>query len=106
MSTLERGGCREVLFEEGPGGDISVTGLCIAKAGNEQIVTADAYIAALDVPGQTTSPALLYRIEPIFATKASVLCQVRHFPLLCFTALNQIVVAKNVFRLCQVRYVL
>ncbi len=47
-------GCREVLYEEGPGGDISVTGLRLTKAGKEQIVTADAYIAALDVPGQTS----------------------------------------------------
>lgn len=41
---------REVLYEEGPSGPV-VTGLRLSKAGKEQIVTADAYVAALDVPG-------------------------------------------------------
>ncbi len=47
-----RWGCREVMYETGPDGKPStVTGLRLTKAGEEQIVTADAYVAALDVPG-------------------------------------------------------
>lgn len=42
--------CREVLYEEGPNGPVA-TGLRMTKAGQEQIVKADAYVAALDVPG-------------------------------------------------------
>ena len=43
---------RQVLYDEGPDGTPSVTGLKLTKAGQEQIATADAYIAALDVPGE------------------------------------------------------
>ncbi len=39
-----------MLYEDGPNGTV-VTGLRMAKAGKEQIVKADAYVAALDVPG-------------------------------------------------------
>ena len=47
-----RWGCREVLYENGPDGNPStVTGLKLTRAGEEQIVTADVYVAALDVPG-------------------------------------------------------
>jgi len=46
-----RWGCREVLYEEGPDGHPVVTGLRMGKASEEKIVTADAYVAALDVPG-------------------------------------------------------
>lgn len=46
-----RWGCREVLYEDGPDGLPVVTGLRMAKAGEERIVKADAYVAALDVPG-------------------------------------------------------
>ena len=42
---------REVLYEDGPDGRPRVTGLRMSKAGQEQIVEADAYVAALDVPG-------------------------------------------------------
>jgi zeta-carotene desaturase len=41
---------REVLFE-GEGADTRVTGLRIAKGDLEETVTADAYVAACDVPG-------------------------------------------------------
>jgi hypothetical protein len=43
-------GCREVLFEE-RGGEVEVTGLRLTRAGREEVAHADAYIAALDVPG-------------------------------------------------------
>jgi zeta-carotene desaturase len=38
-----------VLFEDGPDGKPIVTGMRMGKEG--KIVTADAYVAALDVPG-------------------------------------------------------
>lgn len=43
--------CREVLYEQGGDGRTRVTGLRLGKASEEQVVTADAYVAALDVPG-------------------------------------------------------
>ena len=43
-------GCREVLFEETSRGAEAI-GLRMTKAGKEQIVEADVYVAALDVPG-------------------------------------------------------
>ncbi|KAI7838111.1 hypothetical protein COHA_008119 [Chlorella ohadii] len=47
-----RWGCREVLYETGPDGQpTKVTGLKLTKAGEEQTVQADVYVAALDVPG-------------------------------------------------------
>ncbi|PRW32661.1 zeta-carotene desaturase [Chlorella sorokiniana] len=47
-----RWGCREVLYEAGPDGQpTKVTGLKLTKAGEEQTVQADVYVAALDVPG-------------------------------------------------------
>ena len=45
-------GCREVLYEERPDGETEVTGLRLTRAGKEHIAKADAYVAALDVPGQ------------------------------------------------------
>lgn len=42
---------REVMYEDGPDGLPVVTGLRMSKAGQEEIVKADAYVAALDVPG-------------------------------------------------------
>ena len=42
---------REVMFKDGPDGLPVVTGLRMSKAGVEKIVKADAYVAALDVPG-------------------------------------------------------
>ena len=47
-------GCREVLYEESSGG-AEATGLRMTKAGKEQIVEADVYVAALDVPGVATA---------------------------------------------------
>lgn len=41
---------RRILFE-GEGADLKVTGLAIAQGDTEEIVTADAYLAACDVPG-------------------------------------------------------
>ena len=49
--SVSSGGRREVMYEDGPDGLPVVTGLRMAKAGKEEIVKADAYIAALDVPG-------------------------------------------------------
>ena len=46
-----RTGCREILYADRPDGSAEVTGLRLTKAGVEQVVTADAYVAALDVPG-------------------------------------------------------
>eukprot|EP00878_Enallax_costatus_P001750 GHUV01001906.1.p1 GENE.GHUV01001906.1~~GHUV01001906.1.p1 ORF type:complete len:577 (+),score=160.19 GHUV01001906.1:672-2402(+) len=46
-----RQGCKEVLYEQGPDGKPRVTGLLIGKQGKQQVITADAYVAALDVPG-------------------------------------------------------
>lgn len=45
-------GCKEVLYEDGPDGKTTVTGLRMGRHGDDQVVKADAYIAALDVPGQ------------------------------------------------------
>lgn len=39
------------MYEDGPDGFPVVSGLRMAKAGEERIVKADAYVAALDVPG-------------------------------------------------------
>eukprot|EP00803_Ostreobium_quekettii_P003857 evm.model.scf_3105.2 EVM.evm.TU.scf_3105.2 scf_3105:4796-15978(-) len=44
-----RKGCREVLYEEGVDGVPIVTGLKVGRT--QELVTADAYVAALDVPG-------------------------------------------------------
>ena len=45
-------GCREVLYDEGPDGrPARVTGLRLGRSVEEKVVTADAYVAALDVPG-------------------------------------------------------
>ena len=53
------------MYETGPDGKTRATGLKLSKAGEEMIVQADAYVAALDVPGakrlipQVRSPACL-----------------------------------------------
>jgi len=47
-----RWGCREIMYDTTEDGKpTQVTGLRLSKAGEERIVTADAYVAALDVPG-------------------------------------------------------
>ncbi|KAG2490230.1 hypothetical protein HYH03_011354 [Edaphochlamys debaryana] len=46
-----RAGCREVQYEQAPDGSTRVTGLRIGSGPSEKVVVADAYVAALDVPG-------------------------------------------------------
>ncbi len=62
-------GCREVLYEDDAEGKTKVTGLRLARAGKEQIAKADAYIAALDVPGEPLP-------NPTRAHLTTVLCLV------------------------------
>lgn len=46
-----RSGCKEVLYETGADGKTRVTGLKVGQKGKETMIKADAYVAALDVPG-------------------------------------------------------
>lgn len=46
-----RWGCREIQYEMDGSGTPVVKGLRLTKSGQEKIITADAYVAALDVPG-------------------------------------------------------
>ncbi|KAK6119171.1 hypothetical protein DH2020_047103 [Rehmannia glutinosa] len=46
-----RWGCREVQYDRSSDGGVYVTGLAMSKATQKKIVTADAYVAACDVPG-------------------------------------------------------
>lgn len=46
-----RSGCKEVLYADDEDGSLRVTGLKVGQLGRERLVTADAYVAALDVPG-------------------------------------------------------
>ncbi|XP_022719186.1 zeta-carotene desaturase, chloroplastic/chromoplastic isoform X2 [Durio zibethinus] len=46
-----RWGCREILYDKSADGETYVTGLAMSKATNKRLVTADAYVAACDVPG-------------------------------------------------------
>ncbi|KAH7661797.1 Zeta-carotene desaturase protein [Dioscorea alata] len=46
-----RWGCREILYGKLPDGSTYVTGLAMSKATEKQIVKADVYVAACDVPG-------------------------------------------------------
>ena len=50
--------CREVQHETGPDGQTRVTGLLLSKSSQQQVVKADAYVAALDVPGEPVTPTL------------------------------------------------
>jgi len=62
-----RWGCREVMYETGADGNPStVTGLRLTKAGQEQIVKADAYVAALDVPGAKRLIPEAWRTQTFF----------------------------------------
>nr|ADR82201.1 zeta-carotene desaturase [Auxenochlorella protothecoides]ADR82202.1 zeta-carotene desaturase [Auxenochlorella protothecoides] len=61
-----RWGCREIQYEQGPGGQTRVTGLHMTKAGQEQTVTADAYVAALDVPGAKRLLPQAWRSDKFF----------------------------------------
>ncbi|BAF21059.1 zeta-carotene desaturase, chloroplastic/chromoplastic isoform X1 [Oryza sativa Japonica Group] len=46
-----RWGCREVLYDKSPDGETYVKGLLLSKATSREIIKADAYVAACDVPG-------------------------------------------------------
>ncbi|KAJ6883734.1 hypothetical protein NC652_030857 [Populus alba x Populus x berolinensis] len=46
-----RWGCRQIIYDRSPDGEIHVTGLALSKATDKKVVTADAYVAACDVPG-------------------------------------------------------
>ncbi len=46
-----RQGCKDVMYETGPDGKTRVTGLRVGPQGRDQVIHADAYVAALDVPG-------------------------------------------------------
>ncbi|XP_044965701.1 zeta-carotene desaturase, chloroplastic/chromoplastic isoform X2 [Hordeum vulgare subsp. vulgare] len=46
-----RWGCREVLYDKSLDGETYVKGLLISKATSSEIIKADAYVAACDVPG-------------------------------------------------------
>ncbi|CAN6197233.1 unnamed protein product [Urochloa humidicola] len=46
-----RWGCREVLYEKSSDGETYVKGLLLSKATSREIIKADAYVAACDVPG-------------------------------------------------------
>ena len=47
-----RTGCREIVWrEDAATGELEVTGMRFTRAGRERFVEADAYVAALDVPG-------------------------------------------------------
>ncbi|GER46315.1 zeta-carotene desaturase [Striga asiatica] len=46
-----RWGCREILYDKSSDGEVYVTGLAMSKATQRKTVTADAYVAACDVPG-------------------------------------------------------
>nr|QIW94441.1 carotene synthesis related protein [Dunaliella salina] len=59
-----RQGCKEVLFEDGPDGKPVVTGMCMGRDG--QVVKADAYVAALDVPGAKQLLPQAWRKYPQF----------------------------------------
>lgn len=39
------------MYERGADGKPRVTGLLVGKEGKQKVITADAYVAALDVPG-------------------------------------------------------
>uniref|UniRef100_A0A6N2KMS0 Amine oxidase domain-containing protein n=1 Tax=Salix viminalis TaxID=40686 RepID=A0A6N2KMS0_SALVM len=46
-----RWGCRQILYDRSPDGEILVTGLATSKATDKKVVKADAYVVAFDVPG-------------------------------------------------------
>ncbi len=67
-------GCREVLYEETSQG-AEATGLRMTKAGKEQIVEADVYVAALDVPGAPCLPICLVSTCEFAASARAILAQ-------------------------------
>nr|QMU23692.1 zeta-carotene desaturase [Eleocharis dulcis] len=46
-----RWGCRQIHYEKPQNGEAFVTGLTVSKATSREIITADAYVAACDIPG-------------------------------------------------------
>ncbi|KAJ3679133.1 hypothetical protein LUZ60_017144 [Juncus effusus] len=46
-----RWGCREIHYEKDSDGGVYVTGLTVSKATSREVIKADAYVAACDVPG-------------------------------------------------------
>ena len=64
--------CREVLYENGPDSRPRVTGLRMSKAGQEQLVEADAYVAALDVPGAKKLIPQVRRSNPTILSTAEL----------------------------------
>lgn len=61
-----RQGCKEVQYESGPDGKPRVTGLLVGPQGREQVIKADAYVAALDVPGAQRLIPKAWRQYPQF----------------------------------------
>ncbi|KAL6775934.1 ZDS1 [Auxenochlorella protothecoides x Auxenochlorella symbiontica] len=62
-----RWGCREVLYEtDAEGAPTRVKGLRMSKADSEKTVTADVYVAALDVPGAKRLIPQAWRRDPFF----------------------------------------
>lgn len=61
-----RTGCREVLYTDGPDGKPVVTGLRMRKAGQDSLVEADCYVAALDCQGAKRLLPPAWRKFPIF----------------------------------------
>ncbi|XP_042052340.1 zeta-carotene desaturase, chloroplastic/chromoplastic-like [Salvia splendens] len=46
-----RWGCREILYDKAADGSVYVKGLAMSKATQKQIIKADVYVAACDIPG-------------------------------------------------------
>ncbi|PSC76062.1 zeta-carotene desaturase [Micractinium conductrix] len=61
-----RWGCREVQYEKAADGSTHVTGLKLSKAGEEKVVQADVYVAALDVPGAKRLLPQAWRSDKFF----------------------------------------
>ena len=59
-------GCKEVLWKDGPDGTPVVKGLKINRGSKAKVVTADAYVAALDVPGAKRLIPQDWRRMPMF----------------------------------------
>lgn len=59
-------GCKEVLYEDGPEGRPRVKGLRLASGTMDKVVTADVYVAALDVPGAQRLLPQAWRKYPEF----------------------------------------
>ena len=64
--------CREVMYESGPDGLPRVMGLRMSKAGKEEVIEADAYVAALDVPG---AKKLIPQVVLVQQNAAPLICR-------------------------------